>query len=362
MSRLPVTTTASRTEFHRLTVARVDLLTDDSAAVTFDVPFGLAERFAFAPGQSVTIRRGDQRRSYSICAPAGRPPRIGVRELAGGAVSGWLVHEIRVGDVIDVQAPSGSFTPDLDSPAHHVLIAAGSGITPVLSIAGSVLAAQDQSTVTLLYGNRRNDSVMFADEIADLKDAYPERICLVHVLSREPQEVELFNGRLDAGKLRALVPVTVDVAGTDHWWLCGPFGMVEDAIAVLGELGVPGSRIHRELFYVEDEPPVQASHPEAAAGPGAEVTVLLDGRSSTATVPAGTPILDGAQRVRSDLPFACKGGVCGTCRALLVKGEVTMRRNYALEQEELDAGYILTCQALPISGPASDTITVDYDA
>jgi ring-1,2-phenylacetyl-CoA epoxidase subunit PaaE len=230
-----------------------------------------------------------------------------------------------------------------------------------LSIAGSVLAAQGKSTVTLVYGNRRNDSVMFADEIADLKDAYPERICLVHVLSREPQEVELFNGRLDAGKLRSLLPVTVDVSAVDHWWLCGPFGLVEDAIGVLGELGVPRGRIHRELFYVEDEPPAQASHAEAdpsTAGPGAEVTVLLDGRSSTATVPAGTPILDGAQRVRPDLPFACKGGVCGTCRALLVEGEVTMRRNYALEQEELDAGYILTCQSLP----TSEHVTVDYDA
>jgi ring-1,2-phenylacetyl-CoA epoxidase subunit PaaE len=352
---------AGRAEFHPLTVARIDPLTYDAAAVTFEVPPGLGERFAFAPGQSVTIRRGDERRSYSICAVAGRPPRIGVREVAGGAVSGWLVHEVRAGDVIDVQAPSGSFTPDLDTPAHHVLIAAGSGITPVLSIAGSVLAAQGKSTVTLVYGNRRNDSVMFADEIADLKDAYPERICLVHVLSREPQEVELFNGRLDAGKLRSLLPVTVDVSAVDHWWLCGPFGLVEGAIGVLGELGVSRGRIHRELFYVEDEPPAQASHAEAdpsAAGPGAEVTVLLDGRSSTATVPAGTPILDGAQRVRPDLPFACKGGVCGTCRALLVDGEVTMRRNYALEQEELDAGYILTCQSLP----TSEQVTVDYDA
>jgi len=239
-----------------------------------------------------------------------------------------------------------------------VLIAAGSGITPVLSIAGSVLAAQDSSVVTLLYGNRRSDSVMFADEIADLKDAYPERICLVHVLSREPQEVELFNGRLDAAKLRALLPVTVDVPAVDHWWLCGPFGMVEDAIGLLTELGVPRGRIHRELFYVEDEPPEQATHAEAPAGPGAEVTVLLDGRSSTATVPAGTPVLDGAQRVRPDLPFACKGGVCGTCRARLVAGQVIMRRNYALEQEELDAGYILTCQSVP----SSERITVDYDA
>jgi ring-1,2-phenylacetyl-CoA epoxidase subunit PaaE len=354
----PSRPTRARTEFHPLTVARVDQLTDDSAAVTFEVPPQVLDAFAFAPGQSLTIRRGQERRSYSICAPSGRAPRIGVREVTGGAVSGWLVHEVRAGDVIDVQVPAGSFTPDLAKPAQHVLIAAGSGITPILSIAGSVLAADGESTVTLLYGNRRNDSVMFADEIADLKDAHPSRICLVHVLSREPQEVDLFNGRLDAGKLRELLPVTVDVAAADHWWLCGPFGMVEDAIAVLTDLGVARDRIHRELFYVEEEPPAEATHADAPAGPGAEVTVLLEGRSSTATVPPGTPILDGAQRVRPDLPFACKGGVCGTCRALLVRGEVTMRRNYALEQNELDAGYVLTCQALP----ASDQITVDYDA
>jgi ring-1,2-phenylacetyl-CoA epoxidase subunit PaaE len=354
----PSRMTRARTEFYPLTVARVDQLTGDSAAVTFDVPPQALDAFAFAPGQSLTVRRGDQRRSYSICAAQGSAPRIGIREVAGGAVSGWLVHEVRAGDVIEVQAPSGSFVPDLTKPAQHVLIAAGSGITPVLSIAGSVLAADDDSTVTLLYGNRRNDSVMFADEIADLKDAYPARICLVHVLSREPQEVDLFNGRLDPVKLRELLPVTVDVAATDHWWLCGPFAMVEGAIGVLTELGVARMRIHRELFYVEDTPPAEATHAEAPAGPGAEVTVLLDGRSSTVTVPPGTPILDGAQRVRPDLPFACKGGVCGTCRALLVNGEVTMRRNYALEQDELDAGYVLTCQSLP----ASNQITVDYDA
>ncbi len=228
----------------------------------------MRQRFAFAPGQSLTVRRGDERRSYSICAVKGRAPRIGVREVAGGAVSGWLVHQVRPGNVVDVQAPSGAFTPDLDVPGQHVLIAAGSGITPVLSIAGSVLAARDGSTVTLLYGNRRSDSVMFADEIADLKDAYPDRICLVHVLSREPQEVELFNGRLDAAKLRALLPVTIDVAAVDHWWLCGPHRMVEDAIALLTELGVPRRRIHRELFYVEDAPPAQASARRAGRGPG----------------------------------------------------------------------------------------------
>ncbi|MGI9093644.1 MAG: 1,2-phenylacetyl-CoA epoxidase subunit PaaE [Mycobacteriales bacterium] len=348
----------ARTDFHPLTVAAVESLTDDSAAVTFNVPATVRDAFAFAPGQSLTVKRGEERRSYSICAPAGRAPRIGVREVAGGAVSGWLVHQVKPGDVLEAQAPAGTFTPDLAAAGHHVLIAAGSGITPVLSIAASVLESQPGSAVTLLYGNRRSDSVMFADEVADLKDSYPARMRLVHVLSREPQEVELFTGRLDAEKLRALLPVTIDVSGADQWWLCGPFGMVEDAIGVLRGLGVPRGRIHRELFYVEDTPPAQVEHEEASPGPGAEVTVVLDGRTTTTTIPPGTPILDGAQKVRPDLPFACKGGVCGTCRARLRRGEVRMRRNYALEQEELDAGFVLTCQALPVS----DDVVVDYDS
>jgi ring-1,2-phenylacetyl-CoA epoxidase subunit PaaE len=346
-----------RADFYPLVVADIEPLTDDSAAVTFDVPAGLRGVFTFAPGQSLTVRHGAERRSYSICAPAGHAPRIGVREVAGGAVSGWLVRQVRPGDVIDVQAPAGSFTPDLTTGGHHVLIAAGSGITPVLSIAASVLQAHPDTTVTLFYGNRRAASVMFADEVADLKDAHPDRMQLVHVLSREAQEVGLFTGRLDAGKLRALLPVTVDVPAVSHWWLCGPFGMITDAIDVLTELGVGRERIHRELFYVGDEPPAEVHHADAPAGAGAEVTVILDGRSTTVTIPPGRPILDGAQKARADLPFACKGGVCGTCRALVTQGKVTMRRNYALEDSELAAGYVLTCQSLP----ATDAVTVDYD-
>jgi ring-1,2-phenylacetyl-CoA epoxidase subunit PaaE len=347
-----------KAQFHPLVVAGVEPLTDDSAAITFAVPGELAPSFAFAPGQSLTIRRGDERRSYSICAAAGSPPQIGVREVAGGAVSGWLVRELQAGDTVEVQVPSGTFTPDLSVPGHHVLIAAGSGITPMMSIAASVLAADEKSTVTLLYGNRRSDTVMFADEVADLKDAYPARMRIVHVLSREAQEVELFSGRLDAGRLAELLPVTVDVARVSHWWLCGPFGMVTDAIDVLTGLGVESGRIHRELFWVGDDPPAQASHEEAPVGDGATVTVVLDGRSTTVTLPPGTPVLDGAQRVRPDLPFACKGGVCGTCRAKITIGTGTMRRNYALEPNEVEAGYVLTCQTVP----TSDEITVDYDA
>ena len=349
---------SSRTAFHPLTVRRVEPLTEDSAAITFAVPGDLAETFAFAAGQSLTIRRGDQRRSYSICAAAQAPLRIGVREVADGMVSGWLVRDLKAGDTVDVQAPSGTFTPDLGRPGRHVLIAAGSGITPMMSIAASVLAADDTSTVTLLYGNRRSDTVMFADEVADLKDAYPARMHIVHVLSREPQEVELHSGRLDRGRLTRLLPQTVNVAAVDHWWLCGPYGMVTDATGVLTGLGVATARIHRELFWVGDIRPAEATHEEPPAGDGASVTIVLDGRSSTLTLPPATTILDGAQKVRPDLPFACKGGVCGTCRARVTRGEAAMRRNYALDQAEVAAGYVLTCQAIPLSAD----IAVDYDA
>jgi ring-1,2-phenylacetyl-CoA epoxidase subunit PaaE len=352
---------SARRRFHELTVARIDRLCDDAVAVTFDVPPELADEYRFLPGQSLTLRRviggRDERRSYSICAPAGHPPRIGVREVPGGALSGWLVNEVQPGDTIEVQPPSGAFTPDLSAPGRHVLIAAGSGITPVLSITASTLA-DEQSEATLVYGNRRAESVMFADEIADLKDAHPVRLQLAHVLSREPQEVELFSGRLDAGRLRRLLPALCDVDGVDHWWLCGPYGMVTDAMDVLAELEVPPERVHRELFYVEETPPAQEHHEEPTLTGGCDVTVILDGRQTTITVGADTAVLDGAQLARPDLPFACKGGVCGTCRARLVSGEVLMRRNFALEQAELDAGFVLTCQSLPVS----PELTVDYDA
>jgi ring-1,2-phenylacetyl-CoA epoxidase subunit PaaE len=351
---------AIRAPFLELAVARVDRLCDDAVAITFDVPAEHAERYRFRPGQSLTLRRvidgRDERRSYSICSAAGDRPRIGVREVPGGVMSGWLVHRVRPGDRVEVQPPAGSFTPDLEVPSRHVLIAAGSGITPVLSITASALAHPD-AQVSVLYGNRRAGSVMFADEIADLKDRYPSRLQLVHVLSREAVEVELFSGRMDAGRLRRLLPATCAVDAVDHWWLCGPYGMVADATGVLAELGVPAERVHRELFYVEDVAPEPARHAEADVA-GSAVTVVLDGRRTTISVAPDTPVLDGAQRARPDLPFACKGGVCGTCRAKLTAGQVRMRRNFALEEAELAAGYVLTCQSLPVS----DELTVDYDA
>jgi len=351
-----------RTAFHPLRVASVDRLCDDAVAVTFDVPAELAADYAFRPGQSLTLRRrdadGEHRRSYSICAPAGQRPRIGVRLVPGGRFSRWLCEEVREGDEIEVGTPTGSFTPDLRTGGRHVLVAAGSGITPVLSIAASLLRETD-AEVALLYGNRRSDTVMFADELADLKDAHPSRVDLVHVLSREPRESELVSGRLDADRLRALAERLLVLDGTEHWWLCGPYGLVTGAQEVLAELGVPRSRVHVELFYVDDVPPEPVRHEDAAVeGESAEATVVLDGRTSVLALPKDRPVLDSAQRSRPDLPFACKGGVCGTCRARITAGEVHMRRNFALEDSEVAAGYALTCQSLPVS----DELTVDFDA
>ncbi|MBB5954766.1 ring-1,2-phenylacetyl-CoA epoxidase subunit PaaE [Saccharothrix tamanrassetensis] len=343
----------ARPVFHELTVASVDRLCEDAVAVTFDVPEASAADFSFRAGQYLTLRIGEERRSYSICAPVGSPPRIGVRRVAGGLFSEHLVDRLQRGDVLEVLPPSGSFTPS--SGAHHGLVVAGSGITPALSIAATVLASG--ARVTLLYGNRRADTVMFAEELADLKDRYPARFQLVHVLSREPRDVELFSGRLDAAKLRALFSTVVPFPSVDQWWLCGPYGLVRDAQDVLSSLGVDPSAVHHELFYV-DEPPPPPRRAEEVLASAAEGTVILDGRTTTVPLPPDTPILDAAQRVRSDLPFACKGGVCGTCRARVVAGSVDMRRNYALEPREVAAGFVLTCQSVPLT-PA---VTVDYDA
>jgi ring-1,2-phenylacetyl-CoA epoxidase subunit PaaE len=351
------------TGFHTLRVAAVDRLCDDAVAVTFSVPDELRPAYTFRPGQYLTLRKetaaGEERRSYSICAPAGAAPRVGVRRVDGGLFSEWLVDRLAEGDEVEVGPPAGSFTPELAAGTHHGLVAAGSGITPVLSIAASMLAAHPDTRVTLVYGNRRTDTVMFTEEIADLKNAFGPRLHLLHVLSREPMEAEIFTGRLDRNKIHRLLTALVDVDDVDQWWLCGPWGMTDAAVEVLTGLGVDRRRVHRELFYVDEPPPeLQRADAELADGEGSEVTVVLDGRSTTLTLPRTVSVLDSAQKVRGDLPFACKGGVCGTCRAKVVDGEVTMRRNFALEDDEVDAGFVLTCQTLPVS----DTVTIDFDA
>jgi ring-1,2-phenylacetyl-CoA epoxidase subunit PaaE len=356
-----------RPVFHELTVAAVDQLTDDAVAVTFAVPAPLRAAFDFQAGQHLTVRRVtdgiDVRRSYSICSgPAdlratGRL-RIGVKQVPDGAFSTYA-QSLREGDTVEVLPPLGHFTTAFD-PArqrHYAALVAGSGITPVLSLIAAALATEPASRFTLVYGNRYARSVMFVEELSDLKDRYPDRLHVVHVLSREPQDAELLSGRLDADRLSRLLDALLPPEAVDEWFLCGPYGLVTDAKAVLGGRDVPDDRVHTELFHVEDEPvPARSAAGPADAG-DAEVTILLDGRASTFTMRADERVLDAALRVRAELPYACKGGVCSTCRAKVVTGEVRMARNFALEPDELAAGYVLTCQ----SSPVTDQLTVDYD-
>lgn len=348
--------------FYELTVDDIESLCDDAVAVRFSIPDDLSEVFTFRPGQSLTLRRNvdgvEYRRNYSICAPVGSAPRVGVREVDGGLFSSWLVRDLAVGDRIEVQPPSGVFHADPEAGGRHLLIAAGSGITPMLAIASSMLQNSD-AQVTLIYANRRTRSVMFAEEIADLKDEFGTRLNVIHVLSREPREVELFSGRLDQDRLDAILRKVIPTDDIDFFWLCGPFGLIETAESVLSGRGVEKDRIRYELFYVETAPPPPAEHRErGAAGTTSDVTIVLDGRSVSGALPQDQSILDSGESLRSDLPFACKGGVCGTCRAKVVSGEVDMRRNYALENAEVDAGFVLTCQTFP----TGDAVTVDYDA
>ncbi|GAA2692941.1 1,2-phenylacetyl-CoA epoxidase subunit PaaE [Actinoplanes palleronii] len=347
--------------FHALRVSAVERLCDDAVAVTFDIPDQLLLLYAFRAGQSLTLRRvidgREERRSYSICAPVGAPPRIGVREIPDGLFSSWLVHDVKPGTVIEVQTPTGAWDADPSRGERHLCIAAGSGITPLLSIAATVLAHPD-AQVSLLYGNRTSNTVMFAEDLGDLKNRYGARLQVAHVLSREPRDAELFSGRLDHDRLQRLLTGLIPAEVFDHVWLCGPLAMIEDARAVLTGLGVPAERVHVELFYV-DAPPPQPRRPVAElTGATTALSVVLDGLRTTTSVPRDVTVLDGAQAGRADLPFACKGGVCGTCRALVRDGEVDMRRNYALEPAEVEAGFVLTCQTFPVS----DAVTVDYDA
>ncbi len=364
-----------RPRFHTLTVDGVERLTDRSVAVAFAVPEELREEYAFAPGQHLTLRASiggeDVRQSYSICqarSDAGGPTRLRVASqvVEGGRMSTWLNTVVRAGDAVDVMTPMGSFTcpvrPEL--ARHHVAVAAGSGITPVLSLVTTVLAEEPRSQVTLLFGNRSTSSMMFLEELEDLKNRYPGRFQLVTVLSREPQEVELLHGRLDRERLARILDALVPVAGVDEWYLCGPMGLVEGAQELLLEHGVDPHHVHHEIFHVVDPADPEGTRrplvaPVAAdAPPVAVVTVRLDGRTTTVPMTsAEESILDATLRVRPDAPFSCTNGVCGTCRAHLVEGEVRMDRNYALEPDEVARGVVLACQAHPVSS----TVTLDYD-
>ena len=354
--------------FHPLRVACIERLTDDAVAITFDVPPELRGQFRFQAGQHVSIRSpvvgDDVRRNYSICAPAtsGRL-RIGVKRIPDGIFSSFAAERLRPGDVLDIMTPTGSFSTDLrpGQCKRYGAIAAGSGITPVLSILGTALEVEPGSSAVLVYVNRTTLNIMFLEDLEDLKNRYPDRFQLIHVLDEEPLDVEILSGRLDADRLGRILDGLVLPDDVDEWFLCGPLPMTDVAREVLLSYGADDQHIHRELFFVGPPPAAGSRAPVAAAAEpeaGADVTILLDGRSQSFILPEdGASILDATLRYRPDAPFACKNGVCGTCRAKVVEGEVRMDANYALEPADIAAGYALACQ----SHPAADRVVLDFD-
>lgn len=343
--------------FHRLRVAALEPAADDAVALTLDVPEELREEFRWRAGQHVTFNGDDGvRRSFSICTPPSSGLlRVGVRRLPGGHFSGKVLDTLHPGDELEVMTPVGGFTPEIEpgSARHHVLVAAGSGITPLLSIAAALLEGEPRSTVTLVRADRTAGSVMLLDDVADLKDVHVDRFRVVQLLSREPRDVELLSGRLDGERLGRLCAAMLDPV--DEWYLCGPQAMVAELTATLRGRGARSVR--SELFHADPVP--RAVVPETVAAGAARVTVRLDGRSTTFPLePGGEPVLDAALRVRPEMPFACRGGVCGTCRARLLEGTVAMDARWALEDDEVAGGHVLTCQAHPTSAE----VVLDYDA
>jgi ring-1,2-phenylacetyl-CoA epoxidase subunit PaaE len=370
-----------RLAFHPLTVSGINRLTAYAVEVVFAVPMELADEFAYLPGQHVAVRLQHDgreiRRSYSLCAPAGGGElHIAVKVEAGGIFSTFANSELAVGDEVEVMTPQGSFTVAVDpaSTLHVAAVAAGSGITPIMALATAVLGGSPHTTFTLVYSSRTAEQVMFLDELADLKDRFLGRLAVHHVLTREQRLSPVHSGRLSPERLDVLFDRILPPATVDEWFLCGPVDLVTELRQQLTGRGTETARIHVELFTtgalrreVLPAPAVgsaadgvildRGAIPDLTAGEAA-VTMTLTGQTATVRCGNGERILDAALRVRSDTPFSGTGGVCGTCRAKLVSGTVEMDVNYALEPDEIEAGYILTCQAVC----TSPSVEVDYDA
>ncbi len=346
-------------------VAAVRKETRDAVTVSLDVPEGLRAAFRFEPGQYLTLRTcldGDElRRNYSICStPDDVRIMVAIKRVADGRFSSWANDHLRAGDDIDVMPPAGRFVrvPGT-TPGNYLAIAAGSGITPILSIIRTTLLDEPGSRFTLVYGNRAAHSVMFREVLEDLKNAYLTRVSLVHVLSRELQDVDMLNGRINIAKCRALLAHWIDPHGLDAVYLCGPQSMMEDASTALTEAGVDAGRIRRELFVIDGAPAAQRRRTAEQTQSGqCVVTVIQDGRSRQFAMVRGTQsVLAAALAQGIELPWSCQGGVCSTCRCKLVEGEVEMDTNYALEDYEVRRGFRLACQSYPVS----EHLTIDYD-
>lgn len=355
----------STPRFHRLAVNDLRRETADAVSLTFAIPKDLAEDYAFAPGQYLTLRTtmdGEEvRRSYSICSgPDDGELRIAVKKVDGGAFSSWAADELKFGDELDVMTPTGRFgvAAAPGEARTYVGFAAGSGITPIMSIVKGVLAREPNSRFFLFYGNRSSTSVMFLEVLEELKDRFVDRFSIFHVISGEEQDIPILHGRLDGAKVRVLLRSLVPAENVDHVFICGPTGMSDEIEATCRTIGIAEDRIHVERFVSEfgGKPRPKAVVP-ASAPPKAFASLIIDGKRREVPVAEGEAILDAALRGGVDLPFACKGGMCSTCRAKLVEGKAEMDVNYSLEPWELKAGFILTCQAKPVS----EKVVVDYD-
>jgi ring-1,2-phenylacetyl-CoA epoxidase subunit PaaE len=349
--------------FHPLRIAEVRPETADSVSLRFEVPPALAAEYVFVQGQHVTLRAqlGGQevRRSYSICSGVDDAElRVAIKHVPGGLFSGFATRALHAGDVVDVLTPEGRFHTPLDAAhaKHYAAFAAGSGITPVLSLIKTTLAREPRSRFTLLYGNRRQGSVMFHETLEDLKDRYMRRFVLYQVFSREHQEVALFNGRLDRAKVLAFTENLLPVEAIDEAFICGPGAMIDEVEATLLERGLALSRIHVERFGV----PGTAVQHRVEEGDAARATVemVLDGvRRDVEFFQEDPSVLDAALRAGIELPYSCKGGMCCTCRAKVLSGKVRMDKNYSLEPRDLEAGFVLTCQAHPLT----ERVVISFD-
>lgn len=351
--------------FHRLAVNDLRRESTDAVSMTFAIPKGLESDYSFMPGQYLTLRtmfEGEEvRRSYSICSgPDDGEIRIAVKRVDGGAFSSWVTDRLKCGDELDVMTPIGRFgiAPAPGAKRIHVGFAAGSGITPIISIIKGVLAREPKSRFFLFYGNRSSTGMLFRETLEELKDRFIDRLSIFHVISGEEQDIPILHGRLDKEKVRVLLRSLVPAGSVDHAFICGPSGMSDEVELTCRELGMPPERIHVERFVSEfgGRPrPKKAIAPDAP--PKAVAALIIDGKRREVPVAEGEVILDAALRAGMDLPFSCKGGMCSTCRAKLVEGEAPMDTNYALEPWELEAGFILTCQAKP----STERVVVDYD-
>lgn len=354
-------------QFHALKVAEIVPETADAVSIRFEVPLELREAFAFKAGQHLTLRstiEGEEvRRNYSLCtAPSESDWMVTVKRIGGGLFSNWVGDQIKAGDTVEVMVPHGSFTTgfDLANDRHLVGIAGGSGITPVISLIRALLREEPKSRFTLFYGNRDSSSIIFLETLAGLKDKYLDRLEIYHFLDAEEQDIALFNGMLSRARLDEAIPALVpDAANVDGWFICGPGPMMDAAESALLDRNIPKERVHIERFTA-DRPPEAVAQEMAqlqTKAEGVSVAVTLDGRTRRVPFTAGN-ILDSARSAGLPAPFACKAGVCATCRAKVTKGKVEMAVHYGLTDEEVADGYVLTCQSVPLG----DGVAVDYDA